>query len=53
MAEMGRFSLLEKMAETVAEICLSYEMIEQVKIIIDKPAALVDSDSVAIVIERS
>jgi FolB domain-containing protein len=53
MAEMGRFFLLEKMAETAAEICLSYDMIEQVKITIDKPAALVDSDSVAIVIERS
>ena len=53
MAETGHFFLLEKMAETAAEICLSYAMIEQVKVTLDKPAALADSNSVAIVIERS
>jgi len=52
MAEAGHFFLLEKMAETAAEICLSYNMIDRVKITIDKPAALADSKSVAIFIER-
>jgi FolB domain-containing protein len=53
MAETGHFFLLEKMAETAAEICLSYDLIEKVKIMLDKPEALSDSRSVAVVIERS
>lgn len=52
MAEAGHFFLLEKMAETAAEICLSYEMIARVRITLDKPKALADSKSVAVAIER-
>ncbi len=52
MAETGKFFLLEKLAETAAEICLSYDMIDKVKITLDKPQALTDSASVAILIER-
>ena len=53
LAEGNKFFLLEKMAEESAALCLSYNKIKRVKIMLDKPAALADSRSVAVVITRA
>ncbi len=50
--EKGKFNLIEAVAESVAEICLSYPDVSGAKITVDKPGALTRAESVAVEIER-
>jgi FolB domain-containing protein len=53
MAGKSKFYLIERFAEEVAAICLSYKKIMRAVVTIDKPKALRKSRSVAVQIERS
>ena len=53
LVESSSFRLLEALAEAVAALCLSFEEISSVKVMIDKPAAALRADSIALEIERS
>ena len=50
--EQSQYFLLEKMADKVAEICLSDSMVTAVEVTIDKPDALENTRSVAVKIRR-
>ena len=50
--EQSQYFLLEKMAEKIAEICLSDSMVTAVDVTIDKPDALENTRSVAVRIRR-
>ena len=50
--EQAQYFLLEKMADKVAEICLSDAMVMSVEVTIDKPDALENTRSVAVQIHR-
>ncbi len=50
--EQSKYFLLEKMAESVAEICLNEAQVAAVEVTIDKPAALENTKSVAVQIYR-
>ena len=52
LVESSSFRLLEALAEAVAALCLSFEEISSVKVMIDKPAAALRADSIALEIER-
>ncbi len=51
-AEHSAFQLLEALAEGVANLCLKYELVESVRVAIEKPAAAVRARAIAIEIER-
>lgn len=50
--EDSSFHLLEKLAQAVAEICLSEERADAVTVAVDKPGALTKARSVAVEISR-
>jgi D-erythro-7,8-dihydroneopterin triphosphate epimerase len=52
MVEDSSFFLIEKLAETVAEICLENKQVVKVDVEIDKPGALRFARSVSVDIER-
>ncbi len=51
--EDSRFRLIERLAETIADICLVEPRVCQVDVAVDKPGALRFSRSVAVEITRS
>jgi FolB domain-containing protein len=53
LAEKSEFFLIERFAETVADICLANELVSAVKIKVSKPGALKHSENVAVSIERT
>jgi FolB domain-containing protein len=52
MVEASSFYLIEALVAKVADICLSYQGVESVKVTLDKPGALRFARSVAVEIER-
>ena len=52
MVESSSYTLVERLAERIAEICLEYPRVQRVKVTVDKPAALRFARSVAIEIIR-
>jgi len=52
MSERAEFSLIERFAEEVADICLKEELIDKVKVQVSKPGALKHSSGVTVCIER-
>lgn len=50
--ENTSFSLIEKLAEEIANVCLGYSKVQKVNVIVDKPAALRFTRSVAVEITR-
>ncbi len=50
--ESSDFFLIERLAQSVADICLADKRILKVKVMVDKPAALRFCRSVAVEIER-
>ncbi|HOQ32121.1 MAG TPA: dihydroneopterin aldolase [Candidatus Hydrogenedens sp.] len=50
--ENSSFFLIERMAEEIANICLSFEKVKGVTVIVDKPGVLRFSRSVAVEITR-
>ena len=52
LVESSSFRLLEALAEAVATLCLSFGEVSSVKVMIDKPAAALRADSIALEIER-
>ena len=52
MVESSSYTLVERLAERVAEICLGYSLVQRVRVTVDKPAALRFARSVAIEIVR-
>ena len=52
IAKQGRFQLIETLAERVAEACLRHPKVRSVRVVVDKPGALVHTQSVAVEIER-
>jgi FolB domain-containing protein len=52
IAKKGRFRLIETLAERVAKACLKHPQVRSVRVVVDKPAALAHTKSVAVEIER-
>ncbi len=52
MVEKSSFQLIEKLAQSVADLCLNIPAVSQVTVSIDKPAALTRARSVAVEITR-
>jgi len=52
MVEQSSFLLVERLAERVAEICLGDERVEQVRVSVEKPAALRFARTVGVEIVR-
>jgi len=50
--EPSKFLLIERMAEVVAEHCLTHSGVMGVRVTVDKPGALTGTRSVAVEIER-
>jgi len=50
--ENSRFFLIERLAESIAEICLEQPLVFAVTVTVDKPGALTTARSVAVEIER-
>ena len=50
--EQSQYLLLERMAASVAEICLADSMVRAVEVTIDKPDALENTRSVAVQVKR-
>jgi FolB domain-containing protein len=53
MAEVSHFYLIEALAQRIADICLKYPQVQQVKVAVDKPAALRYVRTVAVEILRT
>jgi len=53
MAEHSSFSLIEALAERIADICLARERIARVEVIVEKPGALRFARTVAVKIVRA
>lgn len=51
--ERSRFHLIERLAESVVEICLAFDGVREVEVTVDKPGALRFARSVAVTIRRS
>jgi len=51
--ERGKFSLLEKLAEEISEICLADHRVSTATVIVDKPLRLTGCQSAAVEIRRS
>lgn len=51
--EGQRFGLLERLAATIADLCLADERVQQVEVCVDKPGALRFARSVAVELSRS
>ena len=52
MSKKAKFSLIERFAEEVADICLKENLVSHVKIEVAKPRALKHSAKVSVCIER-
>jgi len=52
IAKKGRFRLVETLAGRVAKACLKHPQVQSVRIVVDKPAALAHTKSVAVEITR-
>jgi len=52
MVESSSYTLVERLAERVAEICLEHPRVQRVRVAVDKPGALRFARSVAIEILR-
>jgi len=52
MVESSSFVLIERLAEAVADICLSHEGVQRVRVIVEKPGALRYARTVAVEIVR-
>lgn len=52
MAESSQYSLVEAMAEAIAQICLDHPAVEKVQVRVDKPGALRFARSVGVEIIR-
>lgn len=52
MVEKSNYYLIEALAENIANICLSFEGVEQVDVSVDKPGALRFAKSVGVEISR-
>ncbi len=50
--ENSSFQLLEALAQSIADLCLSYTPVQKVKVRIDKPAAAVRAKAISLEIER-
>ena len=53
LAEKSEFFLIERFAETTADICLKNELVSAAKVKVSKPGALKHSENVAVLIERT
>ena len=49
----SNFRLIESLAEEVAQVCLSFAKVKEVRITLDKPGAIAAACSAAVVIVRS
>jgi D-erythro-7,8-dihydroneopterin triphosphate epimerase len=52
LAESSRFSLVERLAESAAQVCLSYSRVSGVDITVEKPGCLRFADSAGVTIMR-
>jgi len=50
--ENNRFNLIERIAQSCADICLSHDNVKAVRIIVDKPGCLTRARSAAVQIYR-
>lgn len=46
------FQLLEALAEKIAQVCLDFPLVKEVRVKLEKPAAAVRAQSIALEIER-
>lgn len=53
MGEQSRFHLIETLAQQIADLCLANERIRQVRVCVEKPAALRFARTVAVEIVRT
>ena len=53
LVEGSRFFLVERLAEEIAQVCLSDARVSRVRVAVEKPAALRFARSVGVSIERS
>jgi dihydroneopterin aldolase len=53
MAEHSKFLLVEALAQAVANICLTDERVQQVKVCVEKPTALRFARTVGVEIVRT
>ncbi len=53
LVENSDFLLVERMAEEIAQLCLSDERVERVEVTVEKPSALRFAASVGVSIERT
>ena len=53
MAENSRFSLIEALAESIADICLSRDRVARVEVMVEKPGALRFARTAAVRIVRT
>jgi len=53
LVERSQFYLVEKLAEEIAQLCLSDELVTAAKVTVEKPAALRFARSVGVSIERN
>ena len=51
-AEQSQFFLVEALAQTIADICLTQPLVQQVRVCVEKPAALRFARSVGVEITR-
>jgi FolB domain-containing protein len=51
-AEKSNFLLIERLAQEIADICLSKKLVSRVQVEVVKPGALKHSENVAVCIER-
>jgi len=52
LVEGSEFSLIEKLAERIADLCLQNERVTAATVTVDKPSALTEARSVAVEIKR-
>jgi len=53
MGEQSRFNLIEALAQRIADLCLKDERVRQVRVCVEKPAALRFAKTVAVEIVRT
>ncbi|NLH17447.1 MAG: dihydroneopterin aldolase [Phycisphaerae bacterium] len=52
MGEKSSFSLIETLAQRIADICLAHPQVHRVRVLVEKPAALRFARTVGVEIER-
>ncbi|MCF7975042.1 MAG: dihydroneopterin aldolase [Phycisphaerae bacterium] len=53
MAEQSNFLLVEALSQAIADVCLSYDRVKQVKVCVEKPTALRFARTVGVEIVRT